>query len=244
MKKLRGFTLIELLVVIAIIALLIGILVPALGAARKAANKMRNGTQLRGLAMGFAMWSDANSSTQDFPGAYTSNPPTGYPANATDTTVVGRFWALVAATGIDPMTTKMFIDPVMTGSTTVWSSSSVTITPGTTTASTAQFTSNNVTYALLSTTMGTEWHNNTNSGCPLIADMNTKTPTTGQGGTPPTSAWSTSGWTGNVAWGDVHTTFENSPVLSVTIYGNSSPSSNMWSSSANSSTAQMVDPGS
>jgi hypothetical protein len=57
------------------------------------------------------MWADANSQTGALPGSYTSNPPTGYPANATDPTVVGRFWALAAPTGTDPLSPKMLVNP-------------------------------------------------------------------------------------------------------------------------------------
>jgi prepilin-type N-terminal cleavage/methylation domain-containing protein len=242
MKKLRAFTLIELLVVIAIIALLIGILVPALAAARKAANKMKNSTQLRGTMTAFSMWSDANSQTQDLPGAYSTNPPTGYPVNATDQTVVGRFWALIAASGVDPLNSKLLVNPIATGTETVWTNSTVTINPGVTTATTGLFYSNNVSYALLSTTIGSnisnsEWHNNTNAGCPIVADRNRGSAAA------PTSSWSSSGWQGSVGWGDVHTTFETNPVLSVTIYGSSCPSSNLWQTAC-SSTAGMVNPGS
>ena len=247
MKKLRAFTLIELLVVIAIIALLIGILVPALAAARKAANKMKNSTQLRGTMTAFSMWSDANSQTQDFPGAYSTNPPTGYPQNATDQTVVGRFWALIAASGVDPLNSKMMVNPISTGSETVWTNSTVTINPGVTTATTGLFYSNNVSYALLSTTIAanvsnSEWHNNTNAGCPLICDRNRGTP-----GAPTssfTAGWLSCGpWQGCVGWGDVHVTFETSSTLPVTIYGNKIPKNDLWAP-ATSSNAGMVNPGS
>jgi len=125
---------------------------------------------------------------------------------------------------------------------TVWSNPYLTITPGVTTAAAAGFGSNNVSYALLSTKMGSEWHNNTNAGCPLICDRNRGTP-----GAPTssfTAGWLSCGpWQGCVGWGDVHVTFETSSTLPVTIYGNKIPKNDLWAP-ATSSNAGMVNPGS
>jgi prepilin-type N-terminal cleavage/methylation domain-containing protein len=250
MKKRRAFTLIELLVVIAIIALLIGILVPALGAARKAANKMKNSSQLRAIMTAYALWSDANSQTGDLPGAYftgTALPP-GYPQIASDTSVVGRFWALVNATGVDPLTSKILVNPVSSGAEVIWTAANGYTAGANNTASMANpaFGTNSVSYALLdmanpagSTTNNSEWHNNANAGCPMVADRN-------RSGDPanPTSSWSSSGWQGNVGWGDVHATFETSSMnLNETLYGNSCGTTNLWGGT-NMSNAGMVMPGS
>jgi hypothetical protein len=132
----------------------------------------------------------------------------------------------------------MFVNPVSRDvSETVWSNPNCTISPGVTTAGAAGFSSNNVSYALLSTRMGSEWRDNTNAGCPMICDRNRGTSAA------PSSSWSATGWMGCVAWGDVHTTLENSPILSVTIYGSASPTSNLWGP-ATSSNAGMLNPGS
>jgi hypothetical protein len=140
---------------------------------------------------------------------------------------------------------------------TVWTNTPNTIygiTPGVTTASAVGFGSNNVSYALLSTKMGTdstskfaipgEWRNNTNAGCPMICDRNRGTPAAPFSSWTPTG-WFTkpTGWQGSVGWGDVHTTFETSPILSVTLYGSSVTTSNLWGP-ATSSNAGMVNPGS
>jgi prepilin-type N-terminal cleavage/methylation domain-containing protein len=245
MRKLRAFTLIELLVVIAIIALLIGILVPSLAAARRAAMKMRNSTQVRGVVHAYILWSDANSTTNDLPGGITAAIG-NYPVNATDTTVVGRFWALLAAAGTDPLNPKMIINPISSGTDTLWTNTSSTaINPGVTTYNqvSPNFASNNVSYALLATAMGTEWKNNINAGCPLVCDRNRATTAAAA-----YSSWSgaASWWQGNVGWGDGHATSENSSSMNITIYGNSfaaGNSVNLWLT-ATSSNAGMVNPGS
>lgn len=56
----RGFTLIELLVVIAIISLLVSILIPSLQSARELARLTVCATQLKGIGLGYAMY------TQDY----------------------------------------------------------------------------------------------------------------------------------------------------------------------------------
>ena len=237
-----------------VVALLIGILVPALGTAKRNANKMKNGTQMKGIVTAMTMWSDANTVTGDFPGGVTA--ATGnYPVNATDTRVVSRYFALVAASGIDPLSPKMLINPCASGDIVWLNANNVTIQPGVTGLDgyagsgpmVTDFDSNNVSYALLSTQMAGEWRNNTNTGCPMICDRNRGTAAA------PASTWSTSGWRGagtwqgGVGWGDVHATYELSPAFPVTLYGNSfdggtAVTPGIWAP-ASSSNAEMINPG-
>jgi prepilin-type N-terminal cleavage/methylation domain-containing protein len=236
MNKCRGFTLIELMVVVVTTAIVISVfwVVGQDKPHHHSSPKMKNSTQLRGIMTEFSMWSDENSQTGEFPGGITA-PAGTYPQNAAATTVLDRFWALVAAPGSDPLNPRMLVNPAAGGIDTVWAGS-IAIKPGATSAASAQFGVHNVSYALLSTTMGSEWHNNTNPGCPMICDRNRGTNAL------PSSSWSSSQWQGSVGWGDVHTTFETSPVLSVTLYGNTCPSSNLWDR-ATSSNAGMLNPG-
>ncbi len=65
-----GFTLIELLVVISIVSLLISILLPALAGARKQAKIMQCMSNLRGMGLAWAMYT--NDHDQWFPPSYVS----------------------------------------------------------------------------------------------------------------------------------------------------------------------------
>jgi hypothetical protein len=247
-KNVRAFAMTEVLVAIALavfVVVLIGVLV---NAAATAWDKDMRGNQTRNIMVWFSMWSDANSAVRPMPNPATQ-PVCGdlpgslpmatgnYPANATDPSVVARFWALIAAPGIDPLDPRMLVNLKRGGvPETVWSNANFTVTRGVTTVAAAGFASNNVSYALLSTRMGSEWRNNSNAGCPMICDRNRGTPAAAA------SSWSTRTWVGHVAWGDCHYTFEHSPIFSVTIYGKTIPNNNLWAP-ATSSNAGMVDPG-
>jgi hypothetical protein len=253
MKRARAFTLIEALVVVVVIVLVaIMLIIPALPHQKQMADSMKNCSQMRTIINTFYMWSDANcpvTSTTSAASAPTASTFVGgfpggiasaagnYPANAGDPRVVARFWALIAAPGIDPLDPKMLVNPMRAGvPETIWSNPNSTIVSGVTSAYAVGFGSNNVSYALLSTKMGSEWRNNINASCPMICDRNRGTPAA------PTSSWSTAGWVGGVAWGDCHTTWEHSPILEVNVYGNNCPTSNLWGP-ATSSNAGMLNPG-
>jgi prepilin-type N-terminal cleavage/methylation domain-containing protein len=223
MRRIRGFTLIELLVVIAIIALLIGILVPALGAAKKAANKMKNGTQVRGLVQSLIMWSSAQTTDDSFPRVINGTPIGNCNSDlvVTPTGTVGRINALTTVSTGDPLSPKLLINPA--------SSIDVAATNATNLAT------NNCSYALLCTT-NNEWKNLTNAGAPLVCDKGTN-----GGGSP----WTPSGpsWTGNVGWGDVHTTFETTNMVNVTVGGNTSNNQPLYGTTGTSAIIQMMVPG-
>jgi hypothetical protein len=244
MKRLHALTIVEVLVVI-------GLLVPAVLMVAVCAHadeatdndKQKNAKQLKDIMMAFVLWSDANTQTGALPGVYTTKRPPGYPLNATDPSVVGRFWALVAAIGIEPIDPRILVNPTDGVPKTPWSNPDFVIKAGKTTAAAAGFGPGNVSYALLSTKLtggaqNTEWHNNVNAGCPLICDRNRGTPAA------PASSWSKAGWQGDIAWGDTHVTFENAPKnLNETICGNATGTNDLWAP-ATSSNGGMVNPGS
>jgi hypothetical protein len=245
---------IEALTIVAVISILVVLLlvVGPRSSPRAPALKMKNSTQLRAIMTEYALWSDANGrlgpatnptvrqADGQYPGSFGTGAG-GFPPNAADTSVVGRLWVLVNATGIDPLNPKVLINPLPGVPEKAWSNPSITLVPGVTTAGAAGFGPNNVSYALLSTKMGSEWWNNTNAGCPMICDRNRGTPSA------PSSSWSGTdhpAWQGSVAWGDVHATFETSSVnLNETLYGNHCPVNDLWAP-ATSSNAGMVNPGS
>ncbi|MBC7816408.1 MAG: DUF1559 domain-containing protein [Planctomycetaceae bacterium] len=69
-RRSNGFTLVELLVVIGIIALLISILLPSLNRAREQANRAKCSNNLRQIAQGALMYSNAEVRNGVFPRTY------------------------------------------------------------------------------------------------------------------------------------------------------------------------------
>jgi prepilin-type processing-associated H-X9-DG protein len=243
MRRACAFTLTEALVIIGVAVVLVALAI-ALSVPTRRDPEFKNQQHMKAIVMAFSLWPNPNTPDDNIylPGAlddpydpiHTSN---NYPANGRDPSVVGRFWALVAAPGTDPLRPRILVNPKPGVPEAVWSNPNCTISPGVTTATAAGFGSNNVSYALLSTKTGFHWRNNACGICPFVCDRNRGTPAA------PTSSWSSTGWKGNVGWGDGHVTFETSPIFSYpSPNSNSYDTSNLWvpGTSAN---YGMVNPG-
>ena len=242
MKRVRAFTLTEVLVVIGVIVVLVALAIIFSGPDRRNPH-FKNQQHMEAIVTALSLWPDPNTPDDNlyFPGAVDDpddpiHTKSNYPANGRDPSVVGRFWALVAAPGTDPLNPKMLVNPEPGVPEVVWSNSNCTISPGVTTAAAAGFGSNNVSYALLSTKTGVEWRNNGCGICPLVCDRNRGTPDN------PTSSWSDTGWQGCVGWGDGHATFQTSPIFSYPMPSNSHTISDLWAPGT-SRNFGMVNPG-
>jgi hypothetical protein len=135
--------------------------------------------------------------------------------NCTGDSVIARYSALCTVTNGDPLSPKLLLNPAGTD---------------VLAANAANLRSTNISYALLDPG-NAEWKNLTNAGAPLVCDKQV-----GAG-----SYYSKNVWQGNVGWGDVHTTFETSPVVSTMMGGTAYPQDDLWKQSTTND-ALMINP--
>jgi hypothetical protein len=135
--------------------------------------------------------------------------------NCTGNSVIDRFTALcTVSTNGDPLSPKLLVNPAGTD----------------VVGSATNLSSTNISYALLDPG-NAEWKNLTNAVAPLVCDKQV-----GAG-----SYYSKNVWQGNVGWGDVHTTFETSPVVSTMMGGTAYPQDDLWKQSTTND-ALMINP--
>jgi len=189
-----GMTLVETIVVSLILLVLIAILIPALGAARRTARGMQNNTQVCGIHQSFVTFAQGNGG---FFAGMDANGKAIHPDGA------GRIQLLLEG---NYFTGEYVIEPIEE-SFTAWTTG--TLMP------------NQFSYALLDISQvgqrQAEWRDTINTNAPTLSARNTGKDT----GSNIQSVWTTQpgDWRGSVAWNDNHTTFEVTPEMEETQYG-------------------------
>jgi prepilin-type N-terminal cleavage/methylation domain-containing protein len=226
MRRTRGFTIVELLVVMSIISVMMSMLLPSLGGARKSAQTVQNATQMRDLHTGTVMFSHANRGHYmgvNSQGALTS--PETYL----------RFGTLLTGQYI---TGRTAVSPVETGPVSTWTSGSAVGK-----YSYAMLVTWNLKDYYLSLGLsensplvqGTdrpkrleEWRDTGSSKAIVAADraIANWNGNSGQGhhikSVHTNPAKGVNDWRGHVVWNDNHVTFESSPQIASTRYGEGS----------------------